>query len=157
MFEIKYEIKLNDRGRPCIDLPEEYENKPEDKFFVMELSRYILTNVYNRKSAEYDPDDANKLLFCINFLGQISDEMAALIYGQMESMGDIAVTMNVGHHISVENIEERDAIPDKGYLYEGKIFNRQEGLKVFVMGELKLFKLQGGITNDNWIEYKIML
>ena len=160
MFEIKYEIKLNDNGRPCVDLPEEYEDKPEDKFFVMELSRYVLTNVYNRRSHEFDPVEADKLLHCINVLGQVSDEIAALLYGQMVSMGDIQVTLGGSYHILVKTIEERDAIPETGFVYEGKIFNRQEGLRVKVIDvdlpikdlTIQYFELQGGITNNNWIE-----
>jgi hypothetical protein len=32
MLKIEYEIKLNENGRPYIDLPTDYEDKPEDKF-----------------------------------------------------------------------------------------------------------------------------
>ena len=34
MYNIEYEIKLNEQGRPCIDLSQDYEHRPEDKFFA---------------------------------------------------------------------------------------------------------------------------
>ena len=41
MHNIEYEIKLNEQGRPCISIPENHENNPEDKFFAIELARYL--------------------------------------------------------------------------------------------------------------------
>ena len=32
MYNIEYKIGLNEHGRPCIELPEDYEHRPEDKF-----------------------------------------------------------------------------------------------------------------------------
>jgi hypothetical protein len=160
MLKIEYEIKLNDEGRPCIDLSKDYENKSEDKFFVIELSRYMLQNVYNRRSKEFDAEAANALDVTIRLLGQVGDEIAALIYGQMVSMGEFELAMNSSCHIQVSTIEERDAIPETGFFYEGKIFNRQEGLKVLILSYepdqplplSSIYVLQGGITNDNWIK-----
>jgi len=158
MLKIEYEIKLNEQGRPCIDLAPDYEHNPEDKFFALEISRYYLQSVYNKMGSRYDQHTKEIMDISIRLLGQIGDEMAELIYNDMKIMGDIAVSMGGNHHIQVSSIEERDAIPEKGFFYKGKIFNRQEGLKVCVREifvELycdSIYELQGGISNENWAE-----
>ena len=47
MHTIEYEIGLNDEGRPFIGLPEDYEQNPEDRFFAIEITRYILQDLMN--------------------------------------------------------------------------------------------------------------
>ena len=160
MLKIEYEIKLNERGRPCIDLPPKYEQNPEDKFFALEIARYYLQTVFNGMGERYDQHTKDIMDMSIRFLGQIGDEMAELIYNDMISMGDVAVIMGEIYNIQVKSIEERDAIPEKGFFHHGKIFNRQEGLRVNVqtydpetyMPNYKIYELHGGISNDKWIE-----
>jgi hypothetical protein len=153
MYSIEYDIKLNESGRPCIDLPQEHEDKPEDKFLALELARYVLQGVYMRKSSEFNPETGEKLEIAINLLGQIGDEVAALLWEGMKLSGDAAFIMNSRYHIQVESIEERDKL---GFVsvYNSKVFKRQEGLKVLVTNEMKVYKLQGGIENENWTEVK---
>ena len=163
MLEIKYEIKLNEQGRPCIDLPRSYENNTEDKFFALEMARYLLQATYGRMTTPpYDANTIEKMKETITILAQIGDEVAEMIWNQMKMMGDVAVTMssNYNYHIEVNSIEERDAIPENGYFHMGKVFNRQEGLKVLVLNEnhdestlyATIYQLKEGITNENWIE-----
>lgn len=153
MYTIEYDIKLNESGRPCIDLPQEHEDKPEDKFLALELARYVLQGVYMRKSSEFNPETGEKLEIAINLLGQIGDEVAALLWEGMKLSGDAAFIMNSRYHIQVETVEERDKL---GFVsvYNSKVFKRQEGLKVLVTNEMKVYKLQGGIENENWTEVK---
>ena len=152
MFKIEYKIKLNESGRPCVYLPKEYEDNAEDKFFVLELSRYLLMNVYNRRSAEFDTNTTNKLNDCIAVLGQVSDEVALLLREQMEAMAEISVTINKNYHILVENIEERNKLKYYNIVYNDKIFVRQEGLRVLVLENMKIYELQGGIDDEYWNE-----
>jgi hypothetical protein len=152
MLKIEYEIKLNEHGRPYIDLPLDYDNKAEDKFFVLELTRYVLQEVFKRRSAEFDPFTADKLNDCIGILEQVSDEVAMILYNQMEIMGDVALTIHNDYHIQVENIEERNNLPRKGIIYNGKIFRRQEGLKVLTYNDMIIYELREGIENENWFE-----
>jgi len=161
MYKIEYEIKLNDSGRPCIDLPVDYENQPEDRFFALEMSRYILQRTHSRMTAPpYDQNTIDMMDISIRLLGQVGDEIAKLLYEQMESMGEISMTVNNRYHIKVNSIEERDALPEKVILYDGKIFNRIEGLKVYVQSYdeytflpvYKIYELKDGIGNENWVE-----
>jgi hypothetical protein len=150
MLKIEYEIKLNENGRPYIDLPTDYEDKPEDKFFVLELARYLLQNVYVRRSAEFDPYTAAKLDDCINILGQVSDEVAILLFKQMQVIGDFAIITNRNYDVQVDSIEERNKLNYNGFIYNNKIYVRHEGLKVLVLSDMKIYELQGGIDDTNW-------
>jgi len=154
MLKIEYEIKLNENGRPYIDLPTDYEDKPEDKFFVLELARYLLQNVYVRRSAEFDPYTAAKLDDCINILGQVSDEVAILLFKQMQVTGDFAIITNRNYDVQVDSIEERNKLNYNGFIYNNKIYVRHEGLKVLVLSDMKIYELQGGIDDTNWEEIK---
>jgi len=149
MFRLEYEIGLNESGRPCIDLPEDYEHRAEDKFFAMEVTRYILQAVYHRKSTELDNDTINAINTTINFLGQISDEVAEILWKQMINMGDIAMIFNDKYHIQVSSIEERDSLSNDHIYYNNKIFSKQNGLKVLVTDEMKIYEL----NNENWVDY----
>jgi hypothetical protein len=160
MLKIEYEIKLNDSGRPYIDLPLDYQNKPEDKFFVLELSRYVLQGVYNRRSTEFDSEAAKMIDITIRLLGQVSDEVAAILYGQMIFMGEMAMNLDNNFHIQVNGIEERDNLNEHTIVYDGKIFKRQEGLKVNVLTYdmetflpvYDIYELKDGITNEHWVK-----
>ena len=83
MYRIEYKIDLNEQGRPCIDLPEDYEQHPEDRFFALEITRYMLQDLLKRRSPDLDSqtigvmDDAERLL------GQLGDEVAAILYDGM--------------------------------------------------------------------------
>jgi hypothetical protein len=158
MLRIEYEIKLNDEGRPCIDLAKDYQDKPEDKFFAIELARYVLQNVYNRRSAEFDAEAAKTIDASIRLLGQVGDEMAEILFGTMKSMGDVTMMMDNKYHFIVDSIEERDNLGVKYMVANDKIIERQEGVKVMVrtyhVGEYdrKIYELRGGITNEHWVE-----
>jgi hypothetical protein len=152
MHKIEYEIKLNDLGRPCIEFPDARENKPEDKFFAMEIARYILQEVYQRRSAEFDKDAAEKIDITIRLLGQVSDQMAELLWHNMKAYGDTELIFNRTFQIIVDTIEERDSLSFKGILEGERLYMREEGLKVLVRNENKVFELKGGNTNENWVE-----
>jgi hypothetical protein len=158
MHRIEYEIGLNDNGRPCIDLPEDYEHKAEDRFFAIEVARYVLQDVYNRRSAEFDKEAAETIDITIRLLGQVGDNIAEILWNQMKAQGELAMMLNSNYHIRVNSIEERDALPEKDIIYNDKIFDRVEGLKVYCRTfnnetlnyENETFELVDGITNENW-------
>jgi hypothetical protein len=150
MFKIEYEIKLNENYRPCIDLHRDYENKPEDRFFSIELARYILQDVYARKTPELDADTIEKLKISITVLGQIGDEIAKLLWESMKLMGETSSILNKNYHVMVNSIEERDNLGIY-ILYNEKIFSREIGLKVFVANENKVYILTEGI-GEIWEE-----
>ena len=154
MHTIDYEINLNERGRPCIGLPESYKDKPEDKFFAMEIARYVLQNTYDRLSENFDIGTAKKLDITLRVLGQIGDQMAELLWNGMKASGDAEMIMGKSYNVAVDTIEERNDLATTGILEDEKIFLRTEGLKVFVKDENKIYILSGGDKNENWIEVK---
>jgi hypothetical protein len=52
----------------------------------------------------------------------------------------------------VENIEERNNLNYEGIVRGDKILKRQEGLRVLVQNEMKIYELKDGIDNENWTE-----
>jgi len=152
MFKIEYEIKLNDAGRPYIALPENYEQNPEDKFFVLELSRYFLQNTYNNMtSPPYDQNTIDMMNITVTMHGQIGDEIANIIWHNMKINGEAHKLIGMEWDLAVQTEEERDAIPEHGIIEEDRLYLRAEGLKVFVIEGGQIYELRGGTTNNNWI------
>jgi len=169
---IKYEIGLNDDGRPYIVLPEDYENNPEDRFFALEVVRWMLQDLYARRGPELDVNTLTALQESENLLGQLGDEVAEILYGGMKAQAELDFIMDKFYHINVKSIEERNALPDKDIFFNGKIFDRVEGLHVQVnklcdeqpsafspylftqhdlMPIVEMYKLVDGITNEHWV------
>ena len=93
-------------------------------------------------------------------LGQIGDEMSAILFEGMRVAGDLKMMLDVAYHVIVNGIEERDNLPDENIVYEDKIYDRQIGLKVYVQYPLEnydkekagVYELKDGITNENWVK-----
>lgn len=160
MHLIKYDIKLDEKsGRPYIDLPEDYDQIPENKFFALEMTRYVLQDLHHRKSQQLDENTVQMMENSINFLGQISDSTAEILYHQMKSAAEMYGIMNNRYDILVNSIEERDAIPMNHILYEERIYDRKIGLKVCVVGRddenietYDIYELIDGVTNEHWVK-----
>jgi hypothetical protein len=160
MYTIRYEIGLNEQGRPYIGLPEDYEQRPEDRFFALEIARYILQDLLVRRTPDLDSDTVEQMDEAERLLGQLGDEVAEILYGVMRNQGAIHLMLDAAYHIEVNSIEERDALPEKDIIYEDKIFDRIEGLRVYILQPLEIYdkevsgayELKGGITNEHWVK-----
>ena len=158
MFNIKYEIGLNEHKRPCIELPLDYEQRPEDRFFVIEVTRYILQDLLRRRTEKLDERTIIALRDAEALLGQLGDESAKILYGNMRTLGDVTILMDSAYHMEVNGIEERDNLPETDIIYEDKIFDREVGLRVYVkyplenydMEKAGAYELVDGITNEHW-------
>ena len=158
MFRINYEIGLNESKRPCIELPEDYEQNPEDRFFAMEITRYILQDLLKRRTPDLDSDTVQQMDEAERLLGQLGDDVAEILYGVMRNSAELQLSFDCAYHSQVNSIEERDALPEKDIIYEGKIYDRVEGLRVYVLQPLKIYdkevsgayELVDGITNEHW-------
>jgi len=158
MFNIKYKIGLNEHKRPCIELPLDYEQRPEDRFFVIEVTRYILQDLLKRRTEKLDKRTTIALRDAEALLGQLGDESAKILYGNMRLQGDVALMMDSAYHIEVNGIEERDNLPETDIIYKDKIFDREIGLRVYVNYPLEnydkekagAYELVDGITNEHW-------
>ncbi len=158
MYRIEYDISLNEHGRPYIELPEDYEQRPEDRFFALEISRYMLQDLLKRRSPDLDNQTITAMDEAERLVGQLGDSVAKILYEGMKVQGEFETMLDVAYNIEVYSIEERDALPEKDIIYHGKIYDRFEGLKVYVLQPIEiydktisgLYKLVGGITNEHW-------
>ena len=160
MYRIEYEIGLNEQGRPYIGLPDDYEQRPEDRFFALEIARYILGDLLVRRTAELDEETTDNMIQAEALLGQLGDNVAEILYNMMRNSAELQMSFDCAYHSQVSSIEERDALPDKDIIYEGKIYDRVEGLRVYVLQPLEIYdmnvsgayELKGGITNEHWVK-----
>lgn len=152
MLRFEYEIKLNDKGRPYIHIPDGYNDNPEDKFMSLELARYLVLNLITLRGTELPENEVNALQSTFDTLEVLSDEIAVLLKKQMENLGDTTLTVQRNYHITVDNIEQRNNLNYEGIIHKGKIFKREKGLRVLVLKDMKVYELVNGIDNENWTE-----
>ena len=109
---------------------------------------------------KFDQHTIDTMDIAIRLLGQIGDEMAEIQYNNMKTQGELRMMLDNAYHIIVNSIEERDALPEKDIIYDEIIYDRVEGLKVYVQYPYEnydkemsgLYILKNGITNDNWVK-----
>jgi len=163
MNNIKYSVELNENGRPCIDLPEDYEQRPEDRFFALEIVRYMLNDLLERNNGKLDNSTIVAIDKAERLIGQLGDEVAKILYDGMRAQGELDIMLDKVFHIIVRNIKERDALPDKNIFQDGKIFDRIKGLKVAISSNdyrnlndsspiYNIYELVDGITNEHWVK-----
>ena len=150
MINFEYQIKLNDDGRPYIDIPVEYQNKPEDKFMVLEMTRYLILSLLNNRRSELPPNEVKALEATFDTLEVLSDELAVLLKEQMEVLGEAVLHTQRNYHVTVTTIKERDDLNYEGIIHEGKIFKRMIGLRVLTLENMQIFELVDGIDNEHW-------
>jgi hypothetical protein len=142
MYRIEYEIKLNEYGRPYIELPQDYEHRPEDRFFVIEVARYMLRDLLIRRKSDLNPETVDKMEIGEALLGQLGDEVAAILWQDMKTMGDVDMMLNKKYHFSVNTLEDLDKIGEYIITHE-KIYKRGEGLRVLVTNDSIIYKFDG--------------
>lgn len=156
-FKIEYEIRLNDDGRPYIHLNPDFQDLPEHRFFVLEMTRYILFDVVERnmekpnhlKISDQALDVLQKTAIS---LGNISDEMAMMIKSSMNNNVSIDEIFNkIKFDITVSNKSELKNIL-KAFLFNNKIYIRKNNLKVLVVDEMIVYQLDWtNINRPKWI------
>jgi hypothetical protein len=148
MHKIEYEIKLNDQGRPCIDLPQDYEQNVEDKFFALEMARYFIQRTCsNVKIETIDKDLAETMNLTINCLGQLGDEVAHILWDLMRTSGDVDMMLDRRYHIVTATLEDLNELGQ--YIAQGnKIYTKVNGLKAIVGKDQELYEY----LNGNWIK-----
>jgi len=153
MLNIEYGIGLSEEGRPYIVLPNDYDHKVEDRFFSLEIAHYILVMSLKDKRHLIDDEAIRAMEGAIEAVGTLSDEVARLIYGSMKIAGDAESSM-FRYSFQVDTMNELLSLNYYNILRDNKIFIREEGLKVWVKSEEKIYSLVGGIDNENWKELK---
>ncbi len=150
MIKFEYQIKLNDDGRPYIDIPEDYQNKVEDQFMVLEMSRYLILSLLTNRRSELPENEVKALESTFDNLEVLSDELAILLKEQMEVMGEAVLHVERNYHVTVDSMKARNDLNYEGIIYEDKIFKRMIGLRVLVLENMNIFELVDGIDNENW-------
>lgn len=151
MYKIEYEIDLNDEGRPYIKLSEDSEDRPEDKFLVVEFTSLILNNILNNRKYDLTDETTKQLSVCCTILNQLSDQMASLLRDNMFVIGETSMVFDK-YQVKVNTLDELYHLKDEIF-YNGKLLKKQIGLKIFVESENKIFEFNDGIDNENIVEF----
>lgn len=150
MLKFEYQIKLNDEGRPYIDIPEEYQNKTEDQFMVLEMSRYLIISLLKLRRSELPEIETKALEASFDTLEMLSDEVAVLLRKQMEVLGETILETQRNYHIRLDTLDQRNELSYTGIVHDGKIFKRVMGLRVLVLENMEIYELEDGIDNEHW-------
>jgi hypothetical protein len=151
MHKIEYEIKLNEYNRPYISLSEDYENNPEDKFFAIEMATYFIRQSFQNKSHVLDENTMKRLGESVDFLLDIADNMAQIVFDNMKSMGELDSFLFKKYHIKVSTLQERDSIGEFT-AYNDRIYEKKDGLKVFVEEIEMIYVFRKNDENEYWEE-----
>lgn len=131
MLNIEYELMLNEEGRPYVHLPDHYEDKPEDKFLAIELTRWFLQASYQTKREKYNQNALNELDRTVTVLTQIADEIAVIMWENMKVGGELDMIIDKNYHIEVEDLDELNKLSNE-IVYNSKIYKKQDGLKCLI-------------------------
>jgi len=95
MFNLKYEIKLNDDGIPYVDLDKNQVDHPEHKFMAVEITRYLLVQLLedNETHNELTDETAISVASAGMLLDQISDRLGKLIAGQNNALDELGLNV----------------------------------------------------------------
>lgn len=147
MNEIRYSIGVDDEGRAFIQLPDDYENAPEDRFFAMELVRYMLHAIFENDIEKFDEETINEVQRAFSLLTQLGEEMSNIIFESMKGLGDVDLMMIKPYHFTVKNTEELNTIGNKYISYNGRIYEKKDGLKVLIEENNEILTL----NNNTWL------
>lgn len=152
MYNIEYEVKLNDYGRPYVKIPNDYIDQPEDKFFGIEITRYVLNDVFSRRSDDMDENTIKNLQICIGILNQLGDEVAMILLDGMKTSGEFDLAMQKNFYIQAQSLEGLDENNFADYIYyNDKLYKRKEGLRALITDENQLYELKKDEENNlNW-------
>jgi len=156
-YNIDYEIRLNDEGRPYIHLNPNFQDLPEHRFFVLELTRYILYDVIDRNrerpyTQKISDQALNVLQNTATSIGNISDEIAMIIKSSIVNNVSInTIYNNIKFDVVVNSKSELKNVL-KAFIYNNKIYIKKNNLKVLVLDEMIVFKLDWkNVKRPKWI------
>jgi len=131
MFKIEYNVKIDDEtGDPYIDIPVDYEQRQEDKFFAFEITRYVLQDILKKGTYNSNPILLKAIQDNFDFISDISDELGSLIVDQMKIAGEISMSFDVNYNFKVDTYN--DLLYKNMYHYKDKLFMKVQGLTVYV-------------------------
>ncbi len=154
MRKFEYDIKFDEDGIPFIILPNDYIENVEDKFMIIHLTRNILESTYDNIKENIPSDDLGKI---ITLLDGISFEVGLILGNEKKLTKDYLKIINSvkdtppkKFDMVVDNIKERNKIPQHNIIYGDEIFERKKGFRVYVENTKKIYELTDGTTNKHW-------
>lgn len=149
MFEIKYDIILNDEEKPHIKLSDDYLDEPEHKFFVMEMCKHMIYNIIG-DSKNLSDAAFNSLSSVGTTIATISSEMGDILKMRLSDEKKYEKIIGKEYDIQIKSLSDMYDLNYEGFIYDNRIFKRKIGLKVLVLEDFKIYELVGGIDNQNW-------
>jgi hypothetical protein len=146
-FNVRYNLCVDDDGDMYINIPENAEDKPEDKFFVVEITKYLFNNVFQNKIQWSDEISKENFETTIRTLEVVSDQMAGLLREQYKSTAKLIGMVNTEYLFEVDSFEELKDLPEN-ILRDGFMVNKFDGLKVKVKGGA----IYTCLTNNEWVQ-----
>jgi len=156
-FKIEYDIRINDDGRPYIHLLDNFQDIPEHRFFVLEMSRYIFFDIVDRNMEKpyhlkISEQAENILHNTAISISNISDDMAIIIKSSIinkislsKIFNDIRFDITVNKKFELKNLL-------KGFLFNNRIYIRKNNLKVLVIEEMIIYQLDwSNLDRPKWI------
>jgi len=157
-----YEIKIDDEtGRPYIKLPDDYEDKAEDKFMAIQLCTYLLNEVYEKRYGkilgEFGDDeekvkeltDSDEFLafdITLDFLNDVAESTGDILMEQMKSTAEMKTMLNNSYLFQVNSYDDLKNVKPKNNLFGGSLYDRFDGMKVRVVDEDCIYVYD----NDKW-------
>jgi len=96
MHNFKYEIKYTEKGKPYINIPPDFEQKPEHWFMIYEMARYALFDLVkrNEKVDSFTNEDIIKIGEAGHIIGLIAETYGELLREVDINMDDIKKILN---------------------------------------------------------------
>ena len=87
MRNIKYEIKLNDDGKPYVHL-EDTNLELDDRFFCVEIARYIIFDII-KETDSLDEEFKNEILIGGEMINGLANRLGDMIVERDTALNDI--------------------------------------------------------------------
>lgn len=155
MLKIEYSIKIaEDDKYPYIELADNYDDKPEDKFFVLELTKLMLHNLIESKRYYTDPEMNFEMITAFNFIDLLSEEVGKLIVNTMTvpntiSSNDPAIKMACDFEVKTY----KDLTGKSIYHAGNATYIKKDGLLAYVSEEKAVYECKENLSNKlEWIK-----
>lgn len=166
MRSLNYKIEIDKDGQPFVVLPNNYKDNKYDKFMILSLATNMFTNILNKNIEDGFPEELSfsdeeerekSVYFLENLIAAMSEivfNFSEIIKKEIQETNKSSKTKKPTkkkYHIIVDNLKERNELPDYNIIYGDKIYERKEkSFRVFVKSTKKIYYLDGGITNKHW-------
>lgn len=146
MYNIEYEIILDQNNRPIVGMSDENISKTENIFCILELAKFYIENSLLNINQNMNKDELNISSSIIRFFEDVTEEMSNVTLDYMKLNGEIDMLNNKDYHIKVDTIEKLEKI-NKPVVYDSKIYNITPKLKALVLENNSIYNYID--TQDN--------